>query len=149
MMKDSQYMSAKEKTTTLKAWQRFVKACATGTREQRWNAFTKGLYHHLMQHCAFIAHYDRGGFFATYFVEPERTAHFFTQFDKRKGCKSVEYGCWHPWYTEDYEDINRAMCDVATPMVDAIYKRCRLAQETTDVARAKALLAKHGKALEV
>jgi len=146
-MRDVKFMTAAEKETVLRAWKRFVKAVATGTMEQRRNAFTKALYHHLSQHCSFIAHYDRGGFFATYFGEPEDTAHFFTQFDRAKGCVSVEYGMTY-WFTDqDYSDINNAIVDAAKPYLDRIYQQAQGGQRDLDVARASALLAKHGMAL--
>lgn len=65
--KDTKFMTAKEKQTVIRAWERFLK---NGCKP---NDFTKALYHHLINHCSFIAHYDLGGFYSTYFSEPEDT----------------------------------------------------------------------------
>src|SRR5260370_36799089 len=69
--------------------------------------FTKGLYKHLIQHCSFIAHYNRAGFYSCYFEAGDSIALFLSQFDSRGLCSSVEYG-GHHWLSGEYEDINRA-----------------------------------------
>lgn len=105
--RDARFMSADEKRHVLRAWIRFVKgSCA-------FEHFTKALYNHLIQHCSFIAHYDRGGFYATYFQEPDATQRFLDQFDRAKGCVSIEYGTswWLGDEGGDYHDINSAMVD--------------------------------------
>tara|TARA_Y100000310_G_scaffold31209_1_gene29617 strand:+ start:42 stop:482 length:441 start_codon:yes stop_codon:yes gene_type:complete len=143
-MQDVEFMTAKEKVLTLKAWTQFVKAAATGAELQMQKAFTKRLYLHLINHCEFIAHYNRGGFFSTYFEEPSQVAHFFAQFDKLKGCLSIEYGMTH-WLTmPDYTDINHALVDAAGPYLEAIYAKANTEQKELDIARARTLLAKHG-----
>jgi len=72
-MKDVKFMTAKEKEAVLKAWERFMRAMAGGkTAEELSRMFTEALYHHLIQHCSFIAHYNRAGFFQHYFEEPEK-----------------------------------------------------------------------------
>jgi len=142
--KDTKYLSAVEKQKVLRQWEAFLKS---GCHK---DYFTQALYHHLTQHCSFIAHYDRAGFFATYFVEPEDTAHFLSQFDDRKESLrgrpspiSIEYGT--SWTNgPDYEDINTAMCIVAQPYIPQLIAFGNAAQKDMDVARAKALLAKHG-----
>jgi hypothetical protein len=104
---DAKFMSAAEKHRVLKAWVRFARSGF----EQRW--FTQALYHHLIQHCSFIAHFNRGGFYDTYFAEPAATQQFLDQFDRAKGCQSVEYGGTH-WLGSpgsDYHDLNSAMVD--------------------------------------
>lgn len=139
-MKDTQFMSATEKESTLKAWERFLK---NGCQEGQ---FTKALYHHLIQHCMFIAHYDRGGFYGTYFTNGGDTAHFLTQFDRSKGCESVEYGM-DIWLRGDYADINNAMVDVAAKYIPVLTQQAQNRQKQTDITHARALLAKHGIAL--
>ena len=74
--------------------------------------FSKRLYEHLYLHCSFIAHYDRGGFYATYFDRGEDTMHFLSQLDKGVGGRSVEYG--GAWIAGDYADLNRAMVEEAS-----------------------------------
>lgn len=137
-MKDTKFMSAKEKDLVLRQWEAFLKS---GCAQER---FTLALYHHLMQHCSFIAHYDRAGFYDTYFVNGDDTAHFLTQFDRSKGCVSVEYGdTW--WLTSpDCADINSAMVDVAARYIPILTPLALKKQREADVARARALLARHG-----
>jgi hypothetical protein len=110
--KDVQFMSAQEKELILKAWERFLK---NGCQAQD---FTERLYDHLIQHCSFIAHYNRGGFYETYFASGDDTTHFLSQFDNRNGIpESIEYGMIY-WYTDtDYNDINSEMCRVASKYI--------------------------------
>ncbi|MFH1087671.1 MAG: hypothetical protein V1737_03700, partial [Chloroflexota bacterium] len=123
-----------------KAWDRFLQG---GCRPED---FTEALYHHLIQHCSFIAHYDRRGFYHIYFVNGEDTAHFLTQFDRTRGCSSIEYGMG--WIEGDYADINNAMVDVAAKYILLLTERARKRQREADVAEARRLLAKHGLELE-
>jgi hypothetical protein len=138
-MKDAQFMSAEEKLMVLRAWQRFVES---GLRK---NCFTEALYKHLINHCSFIAHYDRRGFYATYFEHVDDVAHFFTQFDNSKGIpESIEYG-GTSWYTDQrYNDINADMCRIATPLIPALTGRAKAEQRAEDIGLARKLLAKHG-----
>jgi len=113
--KDTQFLSAKGKEKVLRDWRRFLRDGL------KFSEFTENLYNHLIQHCEFIAHYDRQGFYATYFVEPEDTIRFFSQFDKEKGNRSVEYGVtW--WLQGDYEDINKAMIEEFERCKEEIYE---------------------------
>lgn len=106
---EGKYMSVLEKSKVLAHWEAFLK---NGLRPTQ---FTEALYHHLMQHCSFIAHYDRGGFFSTYFQDPKDSLLFLSQFETGR---SVEYGSrgWIEGWgaTGDYVDINKAMIDTAT-----------------------------------
>jgi hypothetical protein len=85
-MKSTRFMTAEEKGKVLKDWQRFIESDFSMAK------FTKSLYDHLIQHCSFIAHYNRHGFYSSYFEDPEDTMRFLKQFDKDFACKSVEYG---------------------------------------------------------
>ena len=136
-MSDTRFMSAKEKERVLKQWGTFLKH---GCRREH---FTKTLYDHLNQHCSFIAHYDRGGFYATYFENGDDTAHFLTQFDKRGDCQSVEYG-GTGWMKGEYSDVNRAMVEVAAQCAPQLMEQALQKQRTADIITARALLAKHG-----
>jgi len=139
IMKDTKFMPAAEKRKVIRQWTLFLKnGCSK-------DYFTKSLYEHLMQHCSFIAHYDRYGFYATYFEEPEDTITFLSQFDNRNGIpKSVEYGMIY-WYTgSDYNDINAEMCRIASRYIPALIKKCQAEQKEKDITRAELLLAKHG-----
>ena len=137
----TKFMTAQEKRRVLEAWETFLKS---GCRRE---SFTKALYEHLINHCFFIAHYDRGGFYQTYFANGEDTAHFLTQFDRSKGCVSVEYGMDY-WLHGDYADINNAMVDVAAKYIPVLTQQALNRQKQADIARARALLAKHGIALK-
>ncbi len=68
--RDVQFMSAAEKTRTLRAWTRFL------NNRLQFEQFTKGLYNHLIQHCSFIAHYNRAGFYSCYFEAGDSIALF-------------------------------------------------------------------------
>jgi hypothetical protein len=138
---DVKFMTAKEKRQVLRAWETFLK-----NRCQR-ESFTKALYEHLIQHCSFIAHYDQDGFYQTYFANGEDTVHFLTQFDRSKGCLSVEYGMDY-WLRGDYADINNAMVDVAAKYIPVLTQQAQNRQKQADIAHARALLAKHGIALK-
>ena len=133
---DGEFMSARQKELVLKAWVRFLK------HGLRFADFTKRLYDHLILHCSFIAHFDRGGFYRTYFESGEETARFLSQFDNRGECRSVEYG--GGWMQGDYADLNRAMVEEAAPYIPALIESAHESQRETDLAEAKRLLAKHG-----
>lgn len=117
---DAAFMSAAQKRNVLRAWLRFVKSGF------ELRCFTEGLYHHLIQHCSFIAHFNRGGFHTTYFQEPEATQRFLDQFDWSKGCLSVEYGgsWWLGDERNEYHDINNAMVDAIQDLIPEL--RCAL-----------------------
>ena len=135
-MADTKFMTAKEKVAVLKAWETFLKyGC------QR-DHFTKALYDHLMQNCSFIAHYDLGGFYATYFEEGDDTVHFLSQFDRSKGTQSIEYGSTL-WLNGDYADINNAMLDIAGKYIPVLVLQFSSKQRDHDLLTARALLAKH------
>jgi len=130
-------MSAAQKTTVLRAWIRFLKSGL------RFDQFTKALYDHLIQHCSFIAHYNRAGFYSHYFEAGDSTAFFLSQFDSRGRCLSVEYGGQY-WLSGDYEDVNRAMIAEGEAFIPSLLDTSRRRQEAADIATATALLAKHG-----
>ena len=49
--KDVRFMTAVDKKKVLRQWVRFLKSGCDARH------FMKSLYHHLIQHCSFIAHY--------------------------------------------------------------------------------------------
>src|SRR6267154_1615425 len=126
------FMSAAQKTTILRAWDRFLKSGL------QFEQFTKALYNILIQHCSFIAHYDRAGFYSCYFEAGDSTARFLSQFDSRGPCSSVEYGGNH-WLSGDYEDINRAMIAEGNAYIRSLLGAALRRQEATDIAAATAL----------
>ncbi len=52
---DARFLTAHQKRNVFRAWIRFVRSGFD------LGSFTKALYNHLIQHCSFIAHYNRGG----------------------------------------------------------------------------------------
>ena len=112
----SEFMTVREKELTLKSWVRFLRSGL------RFEDFTDRLYRHLHLHCGFIAHYNRLGFYETYFEDGEDTVRFLSQFDKRGDSQSVEYGgTW--WRSGDYEDLSRAMIEEAAPYVPKLMEQ--------------------------
>src|SRR5690242_2687115 len=136
--RDAEFMGAREKELVLKAWVRFLKN-GLGFRD-----FTRRLYEHLHLHCQFIAHYDRAGFYATYFERGEDTVRFLSQFDQRGACRSVEYGMVS-WQTGEYEDLARAMVKEASPYIPKLIEQAQARAREADLAEARRLLAKHGR----
>ena len=135
--RDVQFMSAAEKSSTLRTWVRFL---AHGLKFEH---FTNGLYNHLIQHCSFIAHYNRAGFYSHYFERGDSIALFLSQFDSRSPCLSVEYGASY-WLRGDYEDINLAMIAEGSAFIPLLLEEAHRNQKASDVAAANALLARHG-----
>ena len=134
--RDAEFMSAREKALVLKAWVRFLKK---GLREED---FSDRLYKHLHLHCGFIAHYDRAGFYASYFENGEVTSRFLSQFDKRGECRSVEYG--GAWGNGEYEDLRRAIIDEASGYIPTLMEQASGNARESDLAEARRLAAKHG-----
>jgi len=141
---DSKFMPAAEKSKVLKHWEMFLRS---GLEKDK---FTKLLYHHLIQHCSFIAHYDIHGFYATYFESGDDTVRFLSQFDDSNGMpKSVEYGMTY-WLTdEEYYDINSEMVRIASKYIPILIQQAKNQQRAADITRAKALLAKHGMKVDI
>lgn len=124
--KDVEFMSAEEKEKVLRDWKRFLNAWVQGRVTYRH--FTKRLYNYLHQHCSYIAHYSRGGFFNYYFADATMTPTFLKQWDTSTGNQSSEmYGTW--WIRGDYEDLNKAMIEefeeVKDELLATITKRKR------------------------
>lgn len=111
MLKDSEFMAAKEKEQVLNQWERFL------SNGFRWSCFNKSLYNHLIQHCQFIAHYNRQGFYQDYFENSDSRKLFLSQF---KTGKSVEYGDSSWLNNDNYHDINSQMCQLAAPYTNVI-----------------------------
>ena len=137
-MSDVQFMSAEQKRKVLRQWELFLKS---GLKKEH---FTKDLYHHLTLHCSFIAHYSREGFYETYFQKGDDIALFLSQFDRSQGCRSIELGMTYWVNYPGFNDLNNALCDVAGRYIPALVKAAENRQRKEDIARAEALLARHG-----
>lgn len=141
---DVQYMTANDKRLVLRAWVRFLR------HGLRFQDFSKRLYDHLIQHCSFIAHYNKAGFYGYYFDLGNKTVHFLGQFDERNAShngvpNSAEYHADY-WGDGDYADINRAMVAAATPFIPGLIETAKAKQRAADLAEAARLLGKHGMA---
>ncbi len=104
MFTDVEFMTAKEKELVLKNWETFLKY---GLQRKH---FTKRLYEYLHLHCGFIANFNLGGFYSTYFEAGEDTQRFFAHF------------CNHTPVV-DYDDLNIAMREVYSKCRDTILKQ--------------------------
>jgi hypothetical protein len=138
----SEFMSAREKELVLRAWVRFLK------NGLRLEDFSDRLYKHLTLHCSFIAHYNRGTFYLTYFDKGEDTVRFLSQFDNRGDCQSVEYG-GTVWKLGEYEDLAKAMIEEASPYIPKLMEKALAEQRQSDLATAERLAAKHGVELDL
>jgi hypothetical protein len=140
-MKDAEFMTAKEKKLVLKQWETFFK------NGLKWDNFTGRLYQHLILHCAFIAHYSREGFYNYYFTTGKMAMLFMSQFDNRNALESVEYGK-NGWIKDnasgDYEDINRAMVEVASKYIPTLMSQAYKCQKDSDITAAQRILDKYG-----
>jgi hypothetical protein len=106
IMSDGQFLSAGDKQKILKQWKTFVH---TGFQPEK---FTKSIYNHLHLHCGFIAHYDRSGFYYTYWNDEV------VRFSEKKGYETVPapktFFEWERFLKAfsiwgEYADINLAM----------------------------------------
>jgi len=137
---EERFLSAIEKKKVLRAWVRFLE-CGCSK-----NQFTEALYHHLSQHCSFIAHYDRHGFYDFYFErQTPELFRFFDQFDPQKPGVSTEYGTTH-WLSAHNTgaDLNAAMCEAAGPYLGSLRRQFAELHRQAEIAQAARLLAKHG-----
>jgi len=129
--KDVEFMTAKDKKLVLQNWIRFLKSLANKENQKdaepdkygnvmpmAFHAFPDRLYKHLSLHCGFIAHYDRWGFYQTYFSgDMADMQAFFSHFEQKDHFMATypTVSCWG-----DYEDIGRAMCDEYLKIKDKI-----------------------------
>ena len=105
----AEFLTVGEKQLIYKQWEGFINWLASGERSDEtmgtdggeidpkgYRLFTDNVYKHLSLHCGFIAHYNRAGFFSTYFVSGEDTETFFNNLVRDGG-----YG--------DTQDLTTAM----------------------------------------
>jgi hypothetical protein len=136
-MSDAEFMTGEEKELVLKHWERFLRSGL----EPKY--FTKKLYHHLINHCGFIAYYDINGFYHTYFDEGDDTVGFLKQFDSSRGCPPAESYLTFWVNYPGMNDINNAMIDVAAKYIPALVQSAEKKQKERDIDLARMLLAKH------
>jgi len=144
---DSRFMPATEKRRALAQWRRFLQMLARNytDKDRCFRAFPDVLYRHLIQHCSFIAHYNRFGFFSRYFEHGEDTTRFLSQFDRRHNThgRSTQYGM-PLWLDGEYNEINEAMRDAAAEYLSGITAVAAEEQKHSDLARACPLANPHG-----
>lgn len=157
-MKDTEFLSAKEKELVLKSWRLFIKSILNGDLEKTevdrygnrmpvaFKFFTDRVYKHLSLHCSFIAHYSRAGFFDTYFTNPEDTLRILTQFGEDP-FTSIEYGSSY-WREGDYSDINTEMCRVVTPLFSKLSSEFVSRKRENDLSEAASIAQRYGMELQ-
>lgn len=99
LLKDSEFMDAEQKRKVLSQWGRFINGGFS------FHLFTDSLYQHLILHCGFIAHYNRLGFYSTYWDDSLVTfaresgrmlrpvPGIFTHWERFL----QSFQCWHEW----------------------------------------------------
>jgi hypothetical protein len=130
---DSKFLTAQEKASIYKSWCRFVDRLATGDIDSAEKAFSKRLYHHLMQHCGYIAHYDQNGFWHTYFEGFCNVDTFLKTWDE-------PYKAW----MNDYSDINAAMQEYVAPKIRTIIELQYNMERIDQINTAKRTIKQYG-----
>jgi hypothetical protein len=144
---DVQFMTADEKRRVATAWRRFLQTLSQhyGDEEACFRAFTEPLYHHLIQHCSFIAHYNRLGFYGHYFQRGDDTLRFLRQFDAAGNPDGLSTEYHDPWWLRgDYADINEAMREIAAEFVPGITEAATHYQRQQDLQHARSLAGRYG-----
>lgn len=147
---DVGFMTANEKRRVATAWRRFLQTLSQhyGEEEACFPAFTEPLYHHLIQHCSFIAHYNRLGFYGHYFQRGDDTVRFLRQFDAVGNPDGLSTEYHDPWWLwGDYADINEAMREIAAEFVPAVAAAASKHQRDEDLRHAQTLAARYGHAV--
>ena len=103
--KDVTFMTAEEKELVVRRWDQFLKSDCLRSK------FNRKLYHHLMGHCGYIAHYNIDGFYEQYFTTAVDKENFFNNFISHQ--KTFGGGA-------DYKDINDAMLEVYYEYADKL-----------------------------
>lgn len=147
--KDVKFMTAIEKERVVKQFNNFVKHLIKdfGDDDKCFKAFTKGLYEHLHLHCGFIAHYDRHGFYHTYFggQNIDDLNNFMNHFINEEG--KVEL---HDWCAHDYDDINSEMAAILINNSKELIEKFGRQTEQDDRETIRLLMKKHSiKEIEV
>lgn len=144
-MENAQYMTATEKEKIAAQYRRFLKRLLSGYHEEipdsggdyngtltiAWNVFTDALYRHLHLHCGFIAHYNRRGFYYTYFVQPESTLSFLEHMAR-------------PMPYNEYDDLNENMMNATKDAMPFFRAMLTESAKDRDLALAAALRSKWG-----
>lgn len=136
-MQSTQFMTAVAKGRVLQAWERFLKS---GLKKK---VFSEPLYRHITMNCSFCAYFNREGFYAHFFSEPnERTLLFLEQFDPEQSGACAERGDTM-WLRVVDADLNLAMRQVAGKYMKALVEKVKSDMRDRELALADALFAKH------
>ena len=102
MFSDEKWLSAKTKEKILRDWHTFIR------HGFRFEDFSEALYHHLIQHASFIAHYDRQTFWEVYF---DNNFGHFARFINQFGgdLRAAELGLPDWMLSHTGADLNAAM----------------------------------------
>ncbi len=104
---DTEFMTARDKQLTANQFRNFIDKLATcGNCKETQLAFSRRVYNHLHLHCRFIAHYDIGGFYRTYFNGDVDDYRCFAGHFVKEGKTTP------PQYTADFEDINQTFSQI-------------------------------------
>ncbi len=106
LFKDSPFLTANEKKKVLHDWNKFIK------NGYAWSCFTDRIYKHLSLHCGYIAHFNRIGFYQTYWREDVPAL----ARERNMAVRPVPeiFYNWVPFLAQytvrsDYDDVNTAM----------------------------------------
>ena len=134
---DVEFMTAAEKGKVARQWGRFLQHLAVQgySTGDGFNLFPNALYEHLHQHCGYIAHYDRHGFFVTYFTNPAACFQFIAPWVDGQKLHDM---------LGDYRDIGEHMIFVAKKYGPDILTNTGVAVREHDLALARQLFMKHG-----
>ena len=135
---DTEFMTAKEKTMVYKTWVRFIDLLADGDIINAEKAFSNRLYTHLMQNCGYIAHYDKNGFWHTYFEGYVNVDSFFKNWEN-------DYKGW----MNDYSDINKAMQEYVAPKIKDIIALQYSKERKDAILQAKHAVKQYGLTAEI
>jgi hypothetical protein len=143
-------MPLREKRRVLAQWRRFLQTLARhfNNSERCYRAFGQALYEHLIQHCSFVAQYNRSDFFSHYFEHGDDTVQFLRQFDRQADPdgRSTEYESTF-WLDGQYADINEAMREAAAEYLHGTMAVATDDQKRLDLAWARYLADRHGHAV--
>jgi hypothetical protein len=129
-MTDTRFLSAEGKKYILRQWKTFIKSGFNPGR------FTETVYEHLHLHCGFIAHYDRSGFYYTYWND--EVIRFAAENGYETAPAPKVFYEWERFLRAvdirgEYADINTAMMIVLEDELDALIKK--LTNEAKDLYR--------------
>ena len=144
---NTKFMMAIEKEKVVKQFDHFIKTLIKnlGDNDKCFRAFTKGIYEHCHLHCGFIAHYNRHGFYQTYFgsqnIDDLKNFinHFIDKYDE------INVDC-----SVDYKDIGEEMAKIIIENSEQLVEKFGRQTESDDRETITFLMKKHNiKEIEV